>query len=278
MKPTLKLFKRYRSGRLYQGDALQFLKSLEPGFAQIIFLDPPFNLGKRYCDGSKALDRKPTAQYEQWLIQVLDESTRVLARGGALFLYHLPSWAIRVAPNLELAGLEFRHWIAVSMKNGFVRGKRLYPAHYALLMYSKGNLRHFKRPRIPLAECRHCGEYVKDYGGYLPIVEKRGVYLSDVWDDLSPVRHANRKNRDANELPEPMLQRVVEIAGMKGGIFVDPFAGAGTGIITAARANMKFFACDLLADNCKLIDHRFINRSRNGVDSGSSYVRKRLSS
>ena len=67
--------------------------------------------------------------------QVIDRSAEVLKDGGALYLYHIPKWAIRLAPFLEHA-LDFRHWIAISMKNGFVRGNHLYPAHYALLYYT----------------------------------------------------------------------------------------------------------------------------------------------
>src|SRR5439155_1157668 len=84
----------------------------------------------------------------------------------------LPSWAIRIGAALQQR-LQLRHWIAVSMKNGFVRGKHLYPAHYALLYFTKGQPSFFTRPRVTPAKCRHCQNVVKDYGGYWPIIEKR---------------------------------------------------------------------------------------------------------
>ncbi len=49
--------------------------------------------------------------------------------------------------------LDFRHWIAISMKNGFVRGDHLYPAHYALLYYTKGKPESFNRPKVPKPIC-----------------------------------------------------------------------------------------------------------------------------
>ena len=181
-------------GAVFAGDAVDFLRALKSRSATIVFLDPPFNLGKEYKSGAKSLDRRPERVYHQWLLKVLRESTRVLADGGALYLYHLPRWAMRLGSFLEQEQkLSFRHWIAISMKNGFVRGERLYPAHYALLMYTKGKPAIFNRPKLQPAKCRHCQEYVKDYGGYRPIIEEKGINLSDVWEDLSPVRHANRK-------------------------------------------------------------------------------------
>jgi len=226
----------------------------------VVFIDPPFNLGKQYSRNGSKIDQKPEAEYSKFLREVLVESTRVLEKGGTLYLYHLPMWAMRLGSELEKT-LSFRHWIAVSMKNGFVRGRRLYPAHYSLLMFSKGRPSRFKRPRIPLSECRHCGEYLKDYGGYLHIVERRGVNLSDFWDDLAPVRHAHRKNRPANELPRAFFQRIFEVSGRRGKLYVDPFSGSGSGVVTAAMHGMRFAACDLVKSNCRLVCER-LRRSR----------------
>jgi site-specific DNA-methyltransferase (adenine-specific) len=169
-------------------------------------------------------------------------------------LYHIPKWAIRFAGQLDSA-LSFRHWIAVSMKNGFVRGKGLYPAHYALLYFTKGTPTIANRPKISPATCPHCDEYIKDYGGYASHIEK-GVNLSDVWDDLSPVRHSKYKNRRANELPLQLTRRIVDISGQRGGVLLDPFAGTGTSAMAARLRKMKFIAIDREPSNCELIAER----------------------
>ena len=242
-------------GTLYSGDALEFLQSLTPESADLVFLDPPFNLGKSYSPEQPGLDSRPPQEYSEWLSTITEAAVRALAPGGALFLYHLPKWALRIGAELE-AELVLRHWIAIAMKNGFARGKRLYPAHYALLYFTKGNPAHFKRPRLRPRRCRHCDELVKDYGGYTKIIEQKGVNLSDVWNDVSPIRHRAHKYRDANELPAVITDRVVRISGSSGGMFVDPFAGAGTAIVSAVRGEMRFRACDLLPENCQVVVDR----------------------
>lgn len=245
--------KRFK-GKVICGDAIEFLKGLRPNCARVIFLDPPFNLGKRY-DKTRDLDCRPENEYQDWLMDVTSESIRVLEPGGVLFLYHLPSWAMRLGSHLD-AALTFRQWIAVSMKNGFARGDRLYPAHYALLMFSKGRLKKFVRPKIPPPQCKTCGELIRDYGGYKSIILRKGINLSDVWDDLSPVRHANRKHRAANELPELLFHRILKMVGAKKTLYVDPFAGSGSGVLAAVKRGMIFAACDLVAENCALIARR----------------------
>lgn len=243
-------------GRVKCGDALKFMKGLDSDSAGVIFLDPPFNLGKRYAKTqSTNLDRRPNFEYEGWLKSIIFEATRVLRPGGTLYLYHIPKWAIRLGSFLD-GSLEFRHWIAISMKNGFARGRRLYPAHYALLMFSKGSPRWFRRPRISPQTCRHCDEYIKDYGGYRSIIDQKGLNLSDFWEDLSPLRHSHRKHRESNELPPLLLNRIVEISGAKGLLYVDPFAGTGAGVLAAAAAGMRFACCDILSANCKIICQR----------------------
>ena len=257
--PSIKLYRRYsgrkKAGTVYTGDALDFLKDLPANSARVVFLDPPFNLGKVYGRSRRSLDQKPEIEYGKWLTDILDQSVRVLAEGGSLYIYHLPQWAMRLGAHLESA-LTFRQWIAISMKNGFVRGRRLYPAHYALLMFSKGTPTVLNRPKLKPALCRHCGKYIKDYGGYKSIIDSKGINLSDYWDDVSPVRHANRKNRSANELPDVIFNRVMQISGRANDLYIDPFAGAGGGVVEAVRTGMRFRACDIFVSNCRLIARR----------------------
>jgi site-specific DNA-methyltransferase (adenine-specific) len=242
------------TGRISHAEASAQLKSLPDSSAHLVFLDPPFNLGKKY-GRQRTADRKPVETYAAWLEGVALQSARVLAPGGALFLYHLPTWGLRIGALLQ-RHLEFRHWIAISMKNGFVRGNRLYPAHYCLLYFTKGTPAFFKRPRLPPELCRVCGKTVRDYGGYREIIESKGINLSDVWTDISPVRHKSTKTRRANELPLRMTNRILDIAGQRGKLFVDPFCGSGAAVVSAAAAGMQFVGSDLSLASCRLTAKR----------------------
>ena len=245
---------RHPQGEIVRDDALHCLESLRDGCADIIFLDPPFNLGKRYGKNGSHRDRKKETEYVSYMKKVMVGSAEVLKDGGALYLYHIPKWAIRLSQHLE-GHLDFRHWIAVSMKNGFVRGDHLYPAHYALLYYTKGRPATFSRPKVPKPICARCKKDLRDYGGYKQYVAQ-GINLSDVWDDVSPVRHRKTKTRAANELPLEIPQRVITISGRVGGLVVDPFAGSGTTLLAALEARMHFVAADREEDYCKLMHDR----------------------
>lgn len=241
-------------GFLCDLDALAFLHSVRDEVADLVFVDPPFNLGKNYGPLA-ALEEHDPLSYEWYMQNMLREAVRIMKPGAALFVYHVPYWATRLSGILN-NHLQFRHWIAVAMKNGFVRGNRLYPAHYALLYYTKGEPAHFSRPKLEPLKCRRCQTVLKDYGGYRDIVFQNGLNLSDFWDDLSPVRHGSRKHRQANELPERLTDRVVAIAGTAGGVLVDPFVGTGTSLVSARRAEMLFIGNDIERGNLDICRQR----------------------
>lgn len=258
-RPIPEPFYDSENGMIFQADAKDFLSNLDSEIADIIFLDPPFNLGKKYGSRTKNEDMQSEKTYFNFIMQILSESIRILKPGGALFFYHIPQWAIRFASLLN-ENLVFRHWIAISMKNGFARGKKLYPAHYALLYFTKGEPKFFNRPKITPPTCRKCGNYIRDYGGYKKYIEN-GINLSDIWEDISPVRHSKYKNRISNELPIEILRRVVEIAGAKDSLLIDPFVGSGTSIVAALEKEMNFIAIDREIEYCRIAAERLNNKS-----------------
>lgn len=215
-------------GKLYEGDCLDVLPSIEDATIETVFADPPFNLGKDY--GDRRADAQSSEAYLGWCRQWLSDCVRVLVPGGSLFLYNLPKWNVPLGAYLLDLGLEFRHWIAVEQKNSLPINGRLYPAHYSLLYYTKGKPARFKRIRTPIETCRHCGGEIKDYGGHRHAMNPNGVNLKDVWTDIPPVRHRKFKSakRSANALSTKLLERVIEMSTVPGDTVLDPFGGSGT--------------------------------------------------
>ncbi len=193
-------------GKLYHADCLDLLPTIPSESVDLIFADPPFNLGKEY--GDKVDDNREDGEYLTWCYHWLDECIRTLIPGGSLFLYNLPKWNIPLGTYLGQS-LTFRNWIAVDIKFGLPIPGRLYPSHYSLLYYTKGKPKTFNRPRVPIPVCRHCGGEIKDYGGHRDKLNPEGLNLTDVWTDIPPVRHRSTKNRQIHlvEVAQPMRQQ-----------------------------------------------------------------------
>jgi site-specific DNA-methyltransferase (adenine-specific) len=215
-------------GMLYQNDCRDLLAKIRDSSIDCVFADPPFNLGKIYGKG-EVNDALTRYDYLKWSYSWLNECIRVLKPGGALFVYILPQWGYRFAGHLEDHEMVFRHWIALSMKGTFPRGQKLYPAHYSLLYFTKGNPKTFNRVRLPIPSCRHCGKDLKDYGGHRKFLNPLGLNLTDFWEDTAPARHKKFKARwHVNELKPMIPGRCIEIATDRHDIILDPFGGGGS--------------------------------------------------
>ncbi|WP_378954388.1 DNA-methyltransferase [Pelosinus sp. sgz500959] len=230
-------------GSLYQADCIKFMKTMDEGSIDMIFADPPFNLGKVYESGVD--DELSEERYLEWTEAWLLECVRILAPGGSLFVYNIPYWQNHIA-NVLNRYLNFRHWIAIYMKGLVPVGGKLNPSHYGLLYYTKGERpKTFNKQRIPMATCRHCGGEIFDYGGKKKNLHENGLSIADVWTDIHPVRHKKFKNRELNELSVKLLHRIISLATNKGDILFDPFGGSGTTYAVAECLQRRWIGCEI---------------------------------
>lgn len=238
-------------GELYQADCLTTLNALEPETVDLAFADPPFNLGKQYS--SNINDARASHDYLDWCKRWLEGMSRALKPGGSLFLWNLPKWNLPLGAFLS-ERLTFRHWIAVDIKYSLPISGRLYPSHYSLLYFVKGEKPTIFHPdRLPAPCCRHCGGELRDYGGYKDKMNPKGVNISDVWTDIPPVRHAKYKKRAANGLSLKLMDRIVAMASDPSSVVLDPFGGSGTTYVAAELTGRRWIGCEL---DCSAIIQR----------------------
>lgn len=72
--------------------------------------------------------------------------------------------------------------------------------------------------------------------------DSQGVWGDDVWDipRIPPI-----KQRYETQKPQALLERIINSASREGEIVLDPFAGCGTAIVEAHRANRKWIGIDI---------------------------------
>lgn len=231
-RPMPKLSFQTHNGKLYQGDCIDLLHNMKDESVDLIFADPPFNLNKLYP--SQIDDNLKTNEYLLWSEQWITECIRVLKFGGSFFLWNIPKWNTYFSSFLN-SRLTFRHWISVDIKYSLPIAQRLYPSHYSLLYYCKGEKpKTFHPDRIPMKVCPSCKQDLADYGGYKDKMNPKGVNQADVWYDIPPVRHNKYKGRkNGNELSIKLLDRIIEMSSEEADIVFDPFGGSGTTYIVS---------------------------------------------
>ncbi|OQY49420.1 MAG: site-specific DNA-methyltransferase [Desulfobacteraceae bacterium 4572_87] len=262
-----------KSGTLYQGDCLELMPHIDSDSIDLIFADPPFNLNKIYP--SNIDDNLKSDQYIKWCEEWAKQCIRILKPGGSIFVWNLPKWNTFMAAYLNTQ-LTFRHWISVDIKYSLPIRGRLYPSHYALLYYCKGEKpAKFHPDRLPMSVCPHCFGDLKDYGGYKDKMNPNGINMSDVWLDIPPVRHKKYKKRNgANELSVKLLDRIIEMSTDEGDTVFDPFGGSGTTYAVSEIKNRKWIGIEIgpvedIINRFKNIedDAENLNQIRKGINS-----------
>jgi site-specific DNA-methyltransferase (adenine-specific) len=250
-------------GTMYQGDCLSLMEDLEDESVDLIFADPPFNLNKNYESGID--DLRDEDEYLAWTEQWVLKCINLLKDGGSILIWNLPKWNTYISSILNQY-LTFRHWIAIDIKYSLPIKNKLYPSHYSVLYYTKGEKPNaFHEQRIPLENCRHCGGDIRDYGGYKDKLNINGINLTDVWYDIPPVRHSKYKNRDSNELSLKLLERVISMASNEGDLVFDPFGGSGTTYIVAEILKRKWIGIEI--GDTSAIENRFAD-----IDTQKQYI------
>jgi site-specific DNA-methyltransferase (adenine-specific) len=256
-----------RQGVLFKGNCLEILATIESNSIDCIFADPPFNLAKDYKNGFN--DDQDKDEYFRWCREWISECSRVLAPGGSFFLYATPELNIQFGYFL-MGLLNFRHWIALTMKGTYKRGNRLYPAHYSLLYYTKGEPKTFNNLRTAIPTCRHCQGEIPDYGGHRDKINAEGLNLTDFWTDTSPNRHSKFKVRPGvNELKLIIPQRAILISTNEGDVVLDPFGGGGSTFQAAERTHRNWIGIEL--HDCQHIRKRLYEECAFSLDQTPNF-------
>ncbi len=229
-------------------DSVEFLQRLAEqhpeGVFDLAFADPPYNLAKNYDSYDDALADQ---HYLEWCNQWLDGMARTLKPGGSLLVLNLPKWAMSHVAFLN-SRLEFRHWIAWDALSD-PRGK-IMPAHYALFYYTKPGGKpvcNWSAPGAKNAGDKVASPDAPKYCLRAACIKKRKllgdddkVELSDIWFDIHRIKH--KRDRDAHpcQLPEKLMERIIQLTTNRGDLVFDPFCGAGTTAIAARKLGRHF--------------------------------------
>lgn len=251
--------------QIIQGDALEVLKEIPSDSVDMVFADPPFNLGKKYNSYD---DKKKEIEYLDWARKWLREIVRITKPTGSIFVHNIPKWLIHFGSILNEFAI-FRHWISWDAM-GAPLGKTLLPNHYGILYYVKTKNFKFYDIRIPHMRCRNCNIILKDYGGKKHLIHPFGPLASDVWTDIHRIRHKKRRDEHPCQLPEPLLERLILMATDEGDIVLDPFIGTGTTAVAAKKLGRHFIGIDIDPYYVKLSREKLSNVKESKI--GNFYV------
>ena len=245
--------------RLYQGDCLDWLAKVKTGTIDLVFADPPFNIGYDYDVYD---DRRDADQYLEWSTRWIGEVARVLKPSGTFWLAIGDEFAaeLKVTAHRD-AGLKLRNWVIWYYTFGVHCSKKFARSHAHLFYFVKDPKSFtFNDPAIRVPSARQLVYFDSraNPAGRVPddtwILRPQNVPDgfapdSDTW--YFPRVCGTFKERagwHGCQMPEQLLGRIIKACSNPGDIVLDPFGGSGTTLVVAKKLNRRFLGFELSPD------------------------------
>ncbi len=265
------------ANKLIFGENLSHLNSIADASVQLVYIDPPFNTGRKQVRGATATKRIESggrvgfkgqhyeiiretvlsyddefADYWSFLEPRLEQAWRVLHETGTLYL-HLDYREAHYAKVLldALFGRDcFLNEIIWAYDYGG-KAKNRWPAkHDTILVYVKNSKDYFFDSETVDRE-----PYMAP-GLVTPEKVSRGKLPTDVWWHTIVSPTGKEKTGYPTQKPEGILRRIIQASSRENDVVLDFFAGSGTTAAVAASLGRRFILIDQNPESIDVITKR----------------------
>jgi site-specific DNA-methyltransferase (adenine-specific) len=247
------------------GDCLELLARVPEGSVDLVFADPPFNIGYGYDVYN---DEQSATDYLRWTEKWLAAVNRVLSPTGAIFLAIGDEFAAEHKIRLDALGLSFRNWIIWHYTFGVNCTRKFNRSHAHIFYYTKDSREFTFNPegiRVPSARMTTYADRRANPVGKLPDdtwvlrpqeTDQHFQPESDTWFESRICGTFKERTGHPCQMPEAVLDRIIRVATNPNGIVLDPFGGSGTTLAVAKKLGRRFLGCELSEDYASGIRER----------------------
>jgi DNA modification methylase len=223
---------------IIQGDCIETLSEVREPFADLIFADPPFNIGYKY---DVYEDRKAYHEYRAWTEKWMGVCVeKALKPTGSFWIAIGDEYAAEVRLIGNALGLHLRNWVIWHYTFG-QNTKRKFARGHTHLFYWVKDPRNFTfndmAVRIPSARQTTYADKRANPKGKIP---------DDVWSFSRLCGTFNERVQwHPCQMPERVLERILKVSSRPGDLVLDPFSGSGTTCVVAARLGRRYIGIDI---------------------------------
>lgn len=234
--------------KVYLGDCIEIMEELPTESVDLIFADPPFNIGIKYDNYS---DNKSYDSYYEWSDKWIRETFRILKKNGSIYVAIGDEFAAEINIILKKTGYNFRNWIVWYYTFGQNQKKKFNRSHTHILYFTKDKenfIFNADEIRIPSARQLVYNDKRANPKGKIP---------DDVWQ-FSRVcgTFKERVGEHPCQMPENILERIIKTSSLEGDTILDPFGGTGTTAAVAKRLGRNFITIDISEKYIEVIEKR----------------------
>jgi site-specific DNA-methyltransferase (adenine-specific) len=237
------------SGKLYQGDCLEWLKSLHSATVDLVFADPPYNIKKAEWDNFES-----QKMYIDWSLQWIQQVSRVLKSTGSLYIC---GFSEILADLKHPASRYFKkcRWLIWHYKNKANLGNNWGRSHESIIHFRKSEAASLNIDAIRIPYGAHTLKYpdhpqaeTSNFGNGKPrvnwIPHPAGAKPKDVLDIPTTCNGMGEKTDHPTQKPEELVRKFVLASSKRGDLVLDPFSGSGTTLVVAEQLGRGWLGCD----------------------------------
>lgn len=223
---------------IIHGDALSVLSCLPPSTADLIFADPPYNIGKKFGDFH---DRWASdEEYAQWAYKWLEQAIRILTSTGSLYVMTstqaMPYFDIFLRDKLTIMSRIVWHY-----DSSGVQARNYFGSTYEPILFCvKDSAAYtFNADAIKVEAKTGAQRKLIDYRKPVPTLYNTQKIPGNAWN-FHRVRYRMPEYEDhPSQKPEALLERIILASSNPGQTVLDPFAGTFTTPAVAKRLGRK---------------------------------------
>lgn len=256
--------------RVLHGDIMEMLTLLPDHFADLIIIDPPYNLPRRF--GSTRYNSVPEADYEDYLRSWLPAVCRKLKADGSLYLcgdWHCTAAMQRILQE-NLFVMNRITWQRDKGRGAVANWKNSMEDIWFAVRNPQDyyfNLDAVKVRRRVIAPYQLDGK-PRDWsrttkGKY------RDTCPGNLWDDISiPFWSMPENTEHPTQKPEKLYAKLIMASSEEGDVVFDPFLGSGTSAVVAKKLNRHFVGCEIEHEYCLVSAKRLRMADSNNAIQG----------
>ena len=233
--------------KIILGDCINKMKEIPSGKIDLIFTDPPYNIGIKYDTHN---DKMKYEDYICWCEEWIEECIRLLKNNGSIYIAINDEHAAEIVVILKKLGLTMRNWIIWHHTFGQATQKKFSRTHTHILYFTKDKKRLiFNSDEIRVESIRQkIGDKRANPKGKIP---------DDVWKISRVAGTFKERIRDLpNQIPIKLLERVIKTSSNKENIVFDPFCGSGTTSYIAKKLGRKYISIEISPRYKKIAENR----------------------
>jgi DNA modification methylase len=220
------------------GDCIEVLGRIHNPFADLIFADPPFNIGYKY---DKYYDKVKKKNYVAWTKDWMTVCKKVLKPHGSFYIAIGDDYAANVKIIADDLGLFMRNWIIWHYTFGQQTKNKFARAHTHIFYFVNDNKNFtFNGHAVRVPSDR---QLVYNDRRANPV----GKMPDDVWNGFSRVcgTFKERAGWHPCQMPESLLKRIIAVSSNPGDCVLDPFSGSGTTAAAAYQLSRNYVGIEI---------------------------------